>query len=279
MQSPPEISDWRERRRVSLRGGILTSAEALIRSTRSTDFTMRELVEKAGVALATPYSLIGSKAAVLYALMEQGIQSIDVLSERRAVSDAIDGLLSVAEVAADFYGRDPVLYRPLLRFLFGADEPQHHPMLFSRAMALWDPAIDQSIRDGLLLPGVRAIPLKRLLMVNFIGALQFWIQEELDGPGLRNQVLYGMVLQLIPQVRETRRKALEERLVRLTRQQPRHLVMRRAPPRRPILPGRLFPHSGSRARTGVARPAPAPGPTRTAGRASPPPFATRCPLP
>jgi AcrR family transcriptional regulator len=218
--------DWRERRRVALRGSLLAAAEALIRKTRGTDFTMRALVAKAGTALATPYVLIGSKGAVLYALMIKGIESIEALVGQSATEDPIEYILAVAAVSCDFYGNDPVLYRPLMRFLIGADEPEHHPMLFSRAMQMWDPAIERSIQSGVLLPNVRATILKRLLMVNFMGALEFWIQEELDGDGFRNQVLYGMVLLLIPQVQEPTRLALQKRLRKLEELQPTQLMMR-----------------------------------------------------
>ena len=215
-----QSADWRERRRTSLRGEILASAEALIRRTRGTDFTMRELAERAGVALATPYTLYGSKAGVLYALVTRGIDSIEALFVRAAAPDPVSSLLTVAETSADFYARDQVLYRPLLRFLFGAYEPRYRPMLINRVMQLWDPGIDACIVGGCMLPSVRMVPLRRLLIVNFTGALQLWIQEDLDDDGFRNQVLYGMVLLLLPQVGDTARAPLQKRLVGLERRQP-----------------------------------------------------------
>ncbi|MCC2657563.1 MAG: TetR family transcriptional regulator [Panacagrimonas sp.] len=236
--------DWRERRRDSLRSSLLIAAEALIRKTRSTEFTMRALVDKAGTALATPYVLMGSKGAVLYALMNKGLESIDALIERSSSQDPIEDLLAVLAVSCDFYANDPVLYRPLMRFLIGAEEPEHHPILFNRAMQLMDPAIDRCIRSGVLLPNVRATSLKRLLMVNFMGALEFWIQEELDAHGFKNQVLYGMVLLLIPQVHEQAAVALQKRVRTLEDQQPSQLMMKpsgRIKKRSPIPPRKDLP--------------------------------------
>jgi AcrR family transcriptional regulator len=217
-------TDWRERRRVALRASILRSAEDLIRDTGGTDFTMRNLADNADVALATPYGLFGSKAAVFYALLEDCVSEIDKQVDRLVLPDAIEQMLAVSRISADLYGSDVVLYRPLLRFLMGSHEPEHHLALFGRAMKLWDSAITEGVHSGSLLPKVRAEVLERQLLANFTGVLQFWMQGELDGPGFRNHVLFGTVLILIPHAAESLRPGLLQRLSRLEKTLPKELL-------------------------------------------------------
>ena len=68
----------REQKKEGRRRTILHAAETLVRETNSTDFSMRELALRAGFSLATTYNLIGSKATVLYALLNQCMDRVDV---------------------------------------------------------------------------------------------------------------------------------------------------------------------------------------------------------
>ncbi len=236
--SVPESSaaepDWRERRRVTLQASILRSAEKLIRDTGGTDFTMRNLADQADVALATPYGLFGSKAAVLYALVEDCVREIDKQVDRLRLSDAIEQTLAVSRISADLYGSDAALYRPLLRFLIGSHEPEHHPALFGRAMRLWDSAITRGIELGTLLPKVRGEVMERQLLANFTGVLQYWMHGELDGAGFRNHVLFGTVLILIPHVPESLRPSLLQRLAKLEKTLPKELLKPERPRRKKV---------------------------------------------
>lgn len=190
--------DWRERRRLIFRTAIFESAEELIRETGGTDFTMRVLAEKARVALVTPYNMFGSKAGVLYGLLDKCVRTIDEQVDKRAVADPLEQIFDVSRISADTYGKDPALYRPLLRYLSGALEREHHHQIFARAMHLYHSAIERGTHRGFLAASIRTEILERHLLVNFTGVLQFWIQEELDAVGFRNHVLYGTALVLIP---------------------------------------------------------------------------------
>lgn len=240
---PANETDWRERRRTSMREAILAKAEELIRQTKGTDFTMRQLAKKAGVAQATPYILLGSKDAMLYRLMMDCVQAIDEQLRKVDVSDPIEHILLVAQASAEFYAKDPVLYRPLLRFLTGTDNPEHHPMLFGRAMRLWESAIQRGLDAGVLLASVRPEVYERQLLMNFVGVLQFWIQGEIDGAGFRNHVLYGTALTLVPNIATRYRMSVLERLESLEKSLPAELTK---PPsaRKPVRkPKKVAQHS------------------------------------
>jgi AcrR family transcriptional regulator len=69
----------REKQMAERRGRILDAAESLIRQTGGTDFPMLALAERAEVSPTTPYNLFGSKAGVLYALLNR---TMDQINER-----------------------------------------------------------------------------------------------------------------------------------------------------------------------------------------------------
>jgi len=52
---------------------ILAAAHTLLNGERGSGFTMIQLAEQAGVSLATPYNLFGSKADILATLFDTGI--------------------------------------------------------------------------------------------------------------------------------------------------------------------------------------------------------------
>ena len=222
-----------ERRR-AFREAILKTAEELIRKTGGTGFSMQVLADKACVALVTPYSLFGSKAGVLYGLLNECVRRIDDQVGKLHCPTRLSSFSLFRRFSADLYGSDPALYRPLLRFLSGALEPEHHPEILARAMRLYRSTIQEGIRRGLLLRSMRIEVLERHLLVNFTGVLQFWIQEELDGVGLRKHILYGTVLTLIPQVVSTARPRLFRRLAEFEKTLPKRLTRPVRPPKRGI---------------------------------------------
>lgn len=52
---------------------VLNAAEALVRKTGDTDFSMLTLASKAKVSPATPYNLFGSKGSILYTLLNRSL--------------------------------------------------------------------------------------------------------------------------------------------------------------------------------------------------------------
>jgi len=68
------LTGLRERQKKRRRIQIINAAQALVRKTGGTDFTMKELAETAEVSPATLYNLLGSKDGVLSTLLAQQIE-------------------------------------------------------------------------------------------------------------------------------------------------------------------------------------------------------------
>ncbi len=188
----------RAQQKESRRASILDGAEALVRETRGTDFSMHDLAAKAGLSTATTYNLIGTKATVLYALLNRSVDRLSAerasIAERMAPVDYVD---RAGRIAVDFFARDPGFYRPLMRFLLGVPEPVHRPRFMARAHDFWHAVVDRLGTEGRLERGIEASDVARALHLLFTGALDLWVHDELDAAQFRAQVRHGSALILL----------------------------------------------------------------------------------
>lgn len=189
---------------------IIDAAEQLVRQTKSTDFSMKELAETAGLSTATTYNLIGSKATVLYVLLNR---SIDQLSENTfSLADSgspVDRIEQSTRIAVEFFSGDPGFYRPLMRFLLGVPDPVHRPAFMNRAFDLWLQAF-RPLADEYIVPaGVTAEDFARTLNIIFTGALDLWVHEELNNAQFEAQLSQSLWLLLLtlPSIDATRAQA------------------------------------------------------------------------
>lgn len=188
----------REQRKEGRRDAIILAAEALIRETGSTDFSVGMLAIKAGVSVATLYNLIGSKGTVLYVLLNRTMDLLDTLViPSRGTGDPFAQALDAADVVAAVFVGDPDFLRPLYRFLLGVIEPVHRPALMNRALAYWESRLRSLAQAGLLPEGIGLTDLAREYQIYFAGALDLWVQGELSDPQFRAQIHYGCVLRLL----------------------------------------------------------------------------------
>ncbi len=188
----------REQQKEGRRDAIIAAAEALIRETGSTDFSVGMLAIKAGVSVATLYNLIGSKGTVLYVLLNRSMDLLDTLEiPSRHKGDPFEQAIDAADVVAQVFIDDPDFLRPLYRFLLGVIEPVHRPALMNRALAYWESRLRPLAAAGLLPEGIGLTDLAREYQIYFAGALDLWVQGELSDPQFRAQIRYGCVLRLL----------------------------------------------------------------------------------
>jgi AcrR family transcriptional regulator len=219
----------REKQATQRRDRILAAARKLIRRTGGTGFSMRALADEAEVSLATPYNLFGSKAGVLYALLNVSLENLDRATVTFSSTTPVERVLEVAGIAADVYARDAAFYRPLMQFLLGARDVEHRPRFIEQSLRRWTRTVQAAVRHGLLSSSVDVDLLARQLMINFIGVLDLWINEELDEEGCRAQSLYGSTLLVLASASAAVRPTLIERLKVIERCLPRKLASPREP--------------------------------------------------
>jgi AcrR family transcriptional regulator len=174
---------------------IINAAEVLVRTTKSTNFSMQKLAETAGLSLATTYNLIGSKATVLYILLNR---SGDLLSEQtsrvRISGSPIDQIERSTILAVDFFSQDPGFYRPLMQFLLGVPDPVHRPAFMKRAFDMWIETTRPLGQQFAFPNNITPKDLARVLNITFTGALDLWVHEELDDKQFQAQMSQALWL-------------------------------------------------------------------------------------
>lgn len=188
--------------------------------------SMRELAQEARVSLATPYNLFGSKANVLYALLESLLEKLERAIDELATQDPIDALYALTQFSVQEYARDPGFYRSLLSSMVTAGEFLPVPRVVRRSTTLWQRGLDAGIAQGLFQPQTRSDLVARQIQVNYRGAMELWIEGGVDMKGFETQLLYGLSLCLLavatPKGRARllgRLQALEQQLDNLAQQQ------------------------------------------------------------
>lgn len=188
----------RARHKAQRRAAILAAAAALIRETGSTEFSVGTLAARAGLSVATLYNLIGSKGSILYVLLNQHLDAQEAaVAAATLARNPFTQAIEVAGIVAGVFVRDPNYLRPLWRYQLGAIEPAHRPALMHRALGLWERWLAPLELGGRLPRGIGLRDLAREYRIYFAGALDLWVQDELDDGQFLAQIRYGCLLRLL----------------------------------------------------------------------------------
>lgn len=160
----------RSANKVRRSAAIRQAAARLIADTGGTDFTMQQLAAEAGASLATTYNLIGSKATVLYALLDESLDELAASQSALPLSGVPRDIFAMVRHAVDFFTARPDYYQPLMRHLLGVYEPDKRPLFMARALNYWRIAVGSLSNE----------PLAQALHLSFAGALDFWVHAEID---------------------------------------------------------------------------------------------------
>jgi AcrR family transcriptional regulator len=165
----------RNANRVRRSSAIREAAARLITETGGTDFTMQHLAIEAGVSLATAYNVIGTKAAVLYSLLDASLDELAATQSRLSATGDTADIIAMVRHAVDFFAARPDYYRPLMRYLLGVYEPERRPLFMARALNYWRFAVNFPVSGELA----------QALHLSFAGALDLWVHVEIDSRDFR----------------------------------------------------------------------------------------------
>jgi AcrR family transcriptional regulator len=218
----------RERGKDERRARILDAAEALIRADGEVSFSMRTLADRAGLSLATPFNLFGSKTAVLVALVDRALDAQAVRLAAARGLEPIERVIALGERGVRAYTRDEAFYRPLFGAIAEVSSRGAPPGLLERATDLWREALRDADAAGLLDARFDLELLARLLHLQFRAALLNWAAREIDGGAWLLEVRYGLSVVMLGAVTETVRPRLHEVVQRTQRSLARALARSRA---------------------------------------------------
>jgi AcrR family transcriptional regulator len=185
----------REAAKERRRQRIVQAARVLIQETGETGFSMRALAERAGVSLATPYNLLGSKQGVLAALLDADIEAYQTRLRRRG-GDALDTMFLAVTLGRQFYSREPAFYRAVMSAVYASGRDYRHMFRGPRRL-FWKGLVDDVIAAGFVSEAVQPEPFATNLVFIFFAAIMEWVSGEISLPEMESRVHYGFALSLL----------------------------------------------------------------------------------
>lgn len=196
---------------------IVDAARELMRARRASRFSMRMLAEVAGVSIATPYNLFGSKQGVIAAVMDADLQSFrtDLMAEP---VDALEVFFRAASVTAEMFEREPAFYKAGANaILREADAPLIEQFTRPRH-ALLREMVQRAVQEGFLSHSVNPDALAVALGQQFFAWIQTWATGLVSLEGMVSRTQYAFALALTAVATDEHRDRLLDRLMQLQTQ-------------------------------------------------------------
>lgn len=173
---------------------LVKAASELIAEREDGSFSMPELAARAGVSLATPYNLFGSKAAVLGKVFERQVRGFNRDSGWMAGLPAADRILGVIDRLVDAYSRQGRFFRNLWKALYGLELAEHRQINLSLSNEIIDPLVSSLANDNLLPPNVPAKVLEVTLVRIFEANFELWAAQDWTADQLRQHLRASFAL-------------------------------------------------------------------------------------
>lgn len=183
----------REAGKAERRARIIHAARDLIRETGNAGLSMRALALRAGVSLATPYNLFGSKRAIVLAVLDDWREFLDRFTHLRS-TDPLERLFTAVEMAVEFYVTDPPFYKTLWAAMFDASDDVRRQIFNNKRDEFWRGLILDATAAGVVAPGVNAELLFRALDRSFGAAMMDWVMGELQSELLAPTIVHSYAL-------------------------------------------------------------------------------------
>jgi len=185
----------REAGKADRRRRIIHAARDLIRETGNAGLSMRALAARAGVSLATPYNLFGSKRAIVLAVLDDVREFQDRFAHLRS-SDPLERLFTAVDMAIEFYVSDPLFYRTLWAAVFDTSDDVRREIYNWKRNDFWLGLIRECAAAGAIAPSVNVELLFHMLDHIFRSAMLDWVVGEVPPDLLAPTIHYGYALML-----------------------------------------------------------------------------------
>lgn len=206
----------RKTARSNRRDDIVKAARALMRKGGDTGFSMRVLADQAGVSIATPYNVFGSKQNVLLAVLDDDLAAYEAALAGLS-GDPIAVLFDAMDLMFRMLEREPDFYRGMLAAV-SRDGGEARHLASGARYAVWKrllrQAIDSGQLDGQPDPDAFAIATSQQNMAN----LSSWSSGRLGFEEMCARTHYGLALMLLAIATPDSREELRGRMQRAERE-------------------------------------------------------------
>lgn len=195
MTAPPSLTR-REAGKAERRRQIIQAARDLIRETGNAGLSMRGLAARAGVSLATPYNLFGSKRAIVVAVL----QDVREYRERFAtlrVADPVERIFAALDMAIAFYVGDPEFYRTVWAAVLDVSDGVRGEILNPQRDAFWRGLVDDAFYGGAIADDIDPAVLLRQLEAILRSVMFDWVVGEISPARVGPMATHGYALLLL----------------------------------------------------------------------------------
>ena len=183
----------REAGKTERRQRIIRAARQLIRETGNAGLSMRALAVRAGVSLATPYNLFGSKRAIVLAVLDDVREFQQRFSSVQSV-DPLERIFTAVDIAMDFYLGDPPFYRTLWAAVFDTGDEVRDVILNPARHAFWQSLVDNAASAAVLMPDIDRVLIVRHLDALFRAVMLDWVVGDIQPEALAATARMGYAL-------------------------------------------------------------------------------------
>ena len=157
---------------------------------------MRGLAARAGVSLATPYNLFGSKRAIVVAVLQDVREYRERFSTLR-IADPIESIFAALDMAIAFYVGDPAFYRTLWAAVLDPSDHVRGEILNPQRDAFWRGLIDQACDAGAISDEIELGQLLRHLEAILRSVMFDWVVGEIAPERIGPLARHGYALTLL----------------------------------------------------------------------------------
>jgi AcrR family transcriptional regulator len=183
----------REAGKAERRARIVQAARQLIRETGNAGLSMRALAARAGVSLATPYNLFGSKRAIILAVHQDVREFHQRFSVTRS-ADPVERIFAAIDMSIDFYVGDPRFYKTLWAAVFDTTDEVRTEIYNPKRDAFWQGLINAAADAGAFADDIDLDHLLHQLDYLFRSVMLDWVVGELAPERLAPTIRLGYAL-------------------------------------------------------------------------------------
>lgn len=185
----------REDAKEQRRRQIVRAARILMQKTGKTGFSMRALAEEAGVSIATPYNLFGSKQTVMFAVLDADLQQyLDRLERLRA--DEIDVFFKAVSLTSSLYASEPNFYRAVLFAAYNGGGTKFRSIFDGPRHAMWKRLVTNGVEAEVIRREVDATAFAINLGYIFFSCILEWVNNVISLEEMEAKVQYGFAISL-----------------------------------------------------------------------------------
>jgi AcrR family transcriptional regulator len=202
----------REAGKQERRQRIIQAAREMFRESGDASLSMRDLAARAGVSLATPYNLFGSKHAIVVAVLGDARDYLERFAALRS-ADPIATIFAALDLALDYYQGDPKFYKTLWAALFKTTNEMRSDIFNLRREAFWVGLVSDAIGAGALCATIDPRIIVTQLDLILRCAMHGWALGEIGKERLSSTVSCGFALVLAGVATPAWRGPLQARLL------------------------------------------------------------------